>query len=67
MNAYKITELQNANSTRKGEMVEAKSLTEAKRKASRMQMFQGTALEVADADGLILSTKENGAWNDRAN
>ena len=65
MSTYKITELQNANSTRQGEMVEAKSLADAKRKASRMQTFQGTVLEVSDADGLILSTKQNGAWNDR--
>ena len=65
MTTYIITELQNANSYRKGETVEVKNLTAAKRKASRLQMFQGTVMEIAYQDGAVVSVKENGKWQDR--
>lgn len=65
MTTYIITELQNANSHRKGEAVEAKDLTAAKRKASSMQMFQGTVMEIAYENGAIVSVKEDGKWQDR--
>ena len=64
MTTYIITELQNAQSHRKGEAVEAANLTAAKRKASGMQMFKGTVMEIAMENGAVLSRKENGRWID---
>lgn len=64
MTAYIITELQNAQSRRKGEAVEAANLSAAKRKASEMQMFKGTVLEIAAENGAVLSRKEDGRWFD---
>ena len=61
---YIITELQNAQSHRKGEAVEAANLTAAKRKASRMQMFKGTVMQIAAENGSILSRKERCSWID---
>jgi len=58
---YTVTEKQTANSWREGEKIKAVSLSEAKRKASRMQVFQGTVLEISDAAGPI-AIKENGVW-----
>ncbi len=62
MTTYIITELQNAQSSRKGETIEAGGLPAAKRKATSMQMFKGTVLEVADESGRRLAVKENGTW-----
>ena len=64
MTTYIITELQNAQSHRKGEAVEAANLTAAKRKAAALQMFKGTIMEVAAENGAVLSRKENGRWID---
>ena len=64
MTTYIITELQNAQSSRKGETVEAANLTAAKRKASSLQMFQGTVMEIAAENGAVISRKEDGKWND---
>ena len=64
MATYIITELQNAQSSRKGKAVEAATLTEANRKASRLQMFNGTVLEIAAENGAVLSRKEEGRWID---
>lgn len=64
MTAYIITELQNAQSSRKGEAVEAESLTSAKRKASQLQMFQGTVMEIASENGAVISRKQDGKWID---
>ena len=61
---YIITELQNAQSHRKGEAVEAANLTAAKRKASGMQMFKNTVMEIAAENGPVLSRKEDGRWID---
>ncbi len=63
MTAYIITELQNAQSHRKGQTVEAETLTAAKRKASQLQMFQGTVMEIATDSGVI-SRKQDGKWID---
>ena len=63
MTTYIITELQ-TQSHRKGEAVEAANLTAAKRKASGMQMFKGTVMEIATENGAVLSRKENGLWID---
>lgn len=64
MTTYIITELQNAQSSRKGETVEAESLTVAKRKASKLQMFQGTVMEIAAENGALISRKQDGKWID---
>lgn len=64
MTTYIITELQNAQSSRKGEAVEAANLTAAKRKAAALQMFKGTIMEVAAENGSVLSRKEDGRWID---
>ena len=64
MATYIITELQNAQSSRNGEAIDAANLTAAKRKASGMQIFKGTIIEIAAENGVVLSRKENGRWND---
>ena len=64
MTTYIITELQNAGSHRKGETIVANDLTAAKRKASSLQMFKGTVLEITAENGVVLSRKENGRWID---
>ena len=64
MTAYIITELQNAQSSRKGEAVEAANLTAAKRKAAALQMFKGTIMEIAAENGAVLSRKQDGRWID---
>ena len=64
MTIYIVTELQNAQSSRKGEAVEAANLTAAKRKASSLQMFKGTVMEIAAENGPVLSRKEGGRWID---
>ena len=61
MATYTITEKLSAQSTREGSTVEARNLSDAKRKASKMQCFQGTVLEIADASG-VLSIKKDGKW-----
>jgi hypothetical protein len=63
MQTYTITEKQNAQSRREGSTVEAKDLSDAKRKASKMQCFQGTVLEISDESG-VLSIKKDGKWID---
>lgn len=64
MTTYIVTELQNAQSSRKGETVQAANLTAAKRKASSLQMFQGTVMEIAAENGSVLSRKQDGKWID---
>ena len=64
MTTYIIAELQNAQSSRKGETVQSANLTAAKRKASSLQMFQGTVMEIAAENGSVLSRKQDGKWID---
>ena len=64
MTTYIITELQNAQSSRKGEAVEAANLSAAKRKATCLQMFKGTVMEITAENGAVLSRKEDGRWID---
>lgn len=64
MTIYIITELADANSRRAGDAIEAKTLAAAKRKASRMQMFQGTVLEIAFKNGVVVARREGGKWCD---
>ena len=62
MNTYTITELDNYNSTRVGNIIKCKNLTTAKKMASRSQAFYGTVLTIS-VDGNVISYKENGKWN----
>ena len=57
-----VKEAQHACDHRAGIEIEAKDLTAAKRAATRMQQFQGTALLIADAKGFALAFKEGGKW-----
>lgn len=61
-NIYIIKEVQNVNSERKGERIEAASLSAAKRAASRAQMFQGSVMKIENVAGVLLACKENGRW-----
>lgn len=62
MTTYNIYELQNAQSLRDGARIKADSLTAAKRKASQMQMFQGTVMVIENLEGSIAARKEDGKW-----
>ena len=61
---YIIREIQNAQSHRTGETIEAKNLADAKRTASRRQCFHGTVLVVEDQAGNRLAVKQDGRWAD---
>lgn len=56
MATYIIHELQNLNSIRKGEVYEG-TLTGAKRKATRDQVWQGTVLKITDENGNTVASK----------
>lgn len=62
MTTFIIIEKQNSNSSRKGEKVEAANLAAAKRKATGLQLFQGTVMEITDELGNRLAIKTNGRW-----
>ena len=68
MNTYYIAELQNRNSYRKAEKIDAETLTAAKRVAVRQQVFQGSVLEIGttvSSQGFIenpIAIRENGRW-----
>lgn len=62
---YIITEKQDAASTRKGQSVEAPDLSSAKRKATKMQMFQRTTLTIEAENGALLAIKKDGKWEDQ--
>jgi len=61
MKKYCITEKQNLSSARGGYEVTAMSLSGAKVKASRGQVFKDTVLTI-EQDGVLLAYKENGKW-----
>ena len=63
---FYITETQNAQSQRTGEIIEAKDLTHAKRKASAAQCFHGTTLSVYTEDkSILLAVKQNDKWTNQ--
>ncbi len=58
-----ITEKQNENSQRVGVQIDVKSLTAAKRYATKSQCFIGTILVIESVEGHTLAVKEkNGKW-----
>jgi hypothetical protein len=64
METFIIRELENAQSHRDGEKIEAASLAAAKRAASRRQVFQGTVMTIESEHGVVLSVKDGRGWND---
>lgn len=61
---YLVEEVQDINSSRTPERIRAEDLSEAKSKATRMQMFRGTVLKVRAENGALLSMKRDGEWID---
>lgn len=63
MGKYIIHELQNLESTRKGEIYEG-TLQGAKDKATRDQVWQGTVLKITDEEGRAVAIKgqKTGDW-----
>ena len=60
---FYITETQNYQSQRAGEIIEAKDLTQAKRMASYLQFFQGTTMKIyAENKTTLLAVKQKGKW-----
>ena len=60
---FYITETQNVQSQRAGEIIEAKDLAQAKRKASAAQFFKGTTMKVySENQTTLLAVKQNGKW-----
>jgi len=64
MPIYAIIEKQNLQSIGNAEAVEAKDLADAKRIATRKQVFQGTVLSIEAPNGSELAYKKNGKWTD---
>ena len=68
---YILRELQNINSFREGEEIEAANLTAAKAMASRKQLFQGTILTLTvggttaldDTTGEVVCYKDAEGWH----
>ena len=63
MNLYCITEKQNINSVREGYHLECNSLLQAKKEATKRQIFQGTVITVEHL-GQVLSVKTGKKWAD---
>ena len=63
MNLYCITEKQNINSFREGYHLECSSLLQAKKEATKRQIFQGTVITVEHL-GQVLSVKTGKKWAD---
>lgn len=62
---YNIKESTHVNSRVEGDKIEATSLTQAKRHASRNKIFQGTTLRIDNSEGVCLAYKEPGCkWVD---
>jgi len=60
---YIISEVQYVNSCKEGEIIEAKNLTDAKRKATKMQAWQGSIMKIS-TNGECVACKEHGGWTD---
>ena len=60
---FTIRELQNAQSYREGETIEARDLRAAKIAASKRQLFQGTVLVIEDVHEHRLAVKKDGKWH----
>ena len=62
MTTYTLIEKQNSNSQREGVEFEAKNLTQAKRKATKLQCFEGTFLELCEGLNTVAVKEANGKW-----
>ena len=63
MDLYCITEKQNVNSVRDGYHLECSSLLQAKKEATKRQVFKDTVLTVEHL-GQVLSVKTGKKWAD---
>jgi len=63
MNLYCITEKQNVNSFREGYHLECSSLLQAKKEATKRQVFQNTVLTIEHL-GQVLTIKTGKKWED---
>lgn len=61
MNLYCITEKQNVNSVRDGYHLECNSLLQAKREATKRQVFQNTVITIEHL-GQMLAIKTGKKW-----
>lgn len=66
MTTYTLIEKQNSNSQREGVDFEAKDLTQAKRKATSLQCFQGTLLELCKGNDTVAVKEKSGKWIDQS-
>lgn len=62
MTNYTLIEKQNSNSQRKGVEFEAKDLTQAKRKATKLQCFEGTFLELREGLNTVAVKESSCKW-----
>lgn len=62
MTTYTLIEKQNSNSEREGVEFEAKNLTQAKRKATKLQCFEGTFLVLREGLYVVAAKEKNGKW-----
>jgi hypothetical protein len=62
MTTYTLIEKQNSNSQREGVEFEANNLTQAKRKATKLQCFEGTFLELREGLSTVATKEANGKW-----
>jgi hypothetical protein len=60
MTKFKMIEKENLNSIRESQEFYAKNLRGAKRKASNMQCFYNTVIELMDEFGKTIAVKEKG-------
>lgn len=61
---YTVEEKQNFQSHREGYQMEADTLQQAKRLASRNQLFRDTVLVIKGTNGKEVTYKEKGRWID---
>jgi hypothetical protein len=61
--AFVVTEATDLSATRAGTAIAASSLTDAKRQATRLQVFSGTTLVIAYPNGARVAVKRrDGKW-----
>jgi len=61
---FYITEKQDLGSIRKPKMYQARTLSAAKIKATKDQVFRGTVLTIENESGVMITFKKDGRWTD---
>jgi hypothetical protein len=59
---YIFREIENVCSYRLPTTIRAANITTARRRASALQVFQGTVLTLENENGELICYKENGKW-----